>query len=533
MKKISFLFAFLAIMASSYAQNASVDNGIKMYQYQKYATAQSILSQFAASDARANYYLGLAQLASGDAAKALQTFQKFADDPANISGTARVAFANKEVNKGMSIAKDLAGRAGKKDWQPLRYAADALTYSEGADYNQAIAWYKEILAKKVVDADVNLGLGDAYRKIQGGGGEAMNNYETVTGRDAKNSLGFTRIGDLWYDATKYDLALESYSKAKDADATNPLPYKSLAYAFWRSGNYEKALTNIRTYLQLSDRSTDDTIDYMEILYQSHNYCEAKDLAKKFMQAHQTIRNKKAELYGILGFSQAYCNDSVAAVPNFRLYFQYQDPKYIRPLDYIEFGKLWLKLDNLDSAAFYYLKGIAGDTSQNKVDIYRQIAEAYRLKKQWSKSAEWYETIIKANPNTQALDYFYRGLNYFYNSDLDKAVSSFSDFENKYANQPSAIYWHARSLAAIDSEAKNCTASPSFQKWLTAVGGVKYEKKKELKIAYEYLLLCAYNSENKEEINANIEAIKSIDPSDALMLQIEQAEKGGTKKPKKK
>ncbi|NDC43413.1 MAG: hypothetical protein EBZ77_18005 [Chitinophagia bacterium] len=58
----------------------------------------------------------------------------------------------------------------------------------------------------------------------------------------------------------------------------------------------------------------------------------------------------------------------------------QDPKKLKPGDYVEYGKLWLKLGNVDSAGYYYNKGLEGDTARNKTDIYRQIAEALRNKK---------------------------------------------------------------------------------------------------------------------------------------------------------
>ena len=132
------------------------------------------------------------------------------------------------MGKGMQIARDLAAKSKRKEWQAEKYAADAITYTQGGDYQQAVSWYKDVLTKNADDAGTHIGLGDALRKIPGGGGDAMTNYEAVTEKDAKNSLAFTRIGDLWYEAKNYESALENYGKAKDEDNTNPLPYKSLA-----------------------------------------------------------------------------------------------------------------------------------------------------------------------------------------------------------------------------------------------------------------------------------------------------------------
>jgi len=516
----------LIVLAIAFSINANaqqtLDNGIKMYNYKKWQSAERILEPLAATDPKANYYLGLCYLESGNPSQANTLFLKYPDDPANISGTARVAFANKNVAKGMQIAKDLAAKSRKKEWQEEKYAADAIAFTDGGDYQQAVSWYKDVLTK-TNDADVHIGLGDVYRKIPGGAGDAMTNYEDITEKDPKNSLAFSRIGDTWYEARNYPSALDNYDKAKNADPTNPLPYKSLADAYYRSGNYQKALENMKKYMELSDNSPADLFYEDGLLYQAKSYCDAVNLSKTLLP-QQTDPAKKTELYGILGFSQAECGDSTEALKNIRTYFQMQAPTKITPGAYIQFGKLFLKLGMLDSAGVYYTKGISGDTAQNKTDIYRQIAEAFKAKKDYCKSAEWYNNLVVANPATQQLDYFWRGYMYYYcGGDYTKSLKSFEEFENKYPDSNPAIYWHARAGAAIDSEAKTGTAVPDFTKWLDKVGP-NYDKKNDMKIAYEYLLFYYYNTKDKDNIKIYKEKLSAIAPDDSLLKQIEDAEK---------
>ena len=516
----------LIVLAIAFSINANaqqtLDNGIKMYNYKKWQSAERILEPLAVTDPKANYYLGLCYLESGNPSQANTLFLKYPDDPANISGTARVAFANKNVAKGMQIAKDLAAKSRKKEWQEEKYAADAIAFTDGGDYQQAVSWYKDVLTK-TNDADVHIGLGDVYRKIPGGAGDAMTNYEDITEKDPKNSLAFSRIGDTWYEARNYPSALDNYDKAKNADPTNPLPYKSLADAYYRSGNYQKALENMKKYMELSDNSPADLFYEDGLLYQAKSYCDAVNLSKTLLP-QQTDPAKKTELYGILGFSQAECGDSTEALKNIRTYFQMQAPTKITPGAYIQFGKLFLKLGMLDSAGVYYTKGISGDTAQNKTDIYRQIAEAFKAKKDYCKSAEWYNNLVVANPATQQLDYFWRGYMYYYcGGDYTKSLKSFEEFENKYPDSNPAIYWHARAGAAIDSEAKTGTAVPDFTKWLDKVGP-NYDKKNDMKIAYEYLLFYYYNTKDKDNVKIYKEKLSAIAPDDSLLKQIEDAEK---------
>ena len=532
MKRLMMITVAISIAMSASAQQPTLESGIKMYNYKNYQSAQKILMPLSVKDAMANYYLGLSYLDGGNSSKAKYQFEKYPDDAANISGTARVAYAMKDVAKGNTITKELVSKAKKKDIFPPLYAAEAIAYSDGTDLQQAVQWFKDVLVKDPNNVEAHIGLGDVYRKIAGGGGEAMNNYEHIIEKDPKNSLVLSRIGDLWYDARTYQSALEYYGKAKDADNTNPLPFKSLSQAYQRTGKFDQALTNIRQYIALSDNTISDQIAFVEILYQAKANCEAAKKAQELLN-QEPPADKKISLYGILGFAQSDCGDSVEALKNLRIYFATQKPKSITPGAYVEYGKLWLKLNNLDSATFYYVKGIEGDTAKNKTDIYRQIAEAYRGKKEYCRSAEWYDNLIKTNPGTQALDHFWCTVMYFYCKDLKNAISAAERFESKYQDQPSSTYWHARVLAAVDSEATQGTAAPYFAKWIEKIGADvdKKDKKADVTKAYQYLLLYYFNTKDKEKATVYMDKIRALDPNDVLLKQIEDMDKGAAQ-PKK-
>src|SRR5205809_619294 len=118
MKKIIIMIAAaLALTGSVRAQ--SIEEGIKMVKYERNATAQKILQPLAATNPLANYYLGLAQLGpdNDNPEVARATFNKFPDDPANMAGLARVAFATGNAAEGMRLATTVADKAKKKDWQ--------------------------------------------------------------------------------------------------------------------------------------------------------------------------------------------------------------------------------------------------------------------------------------------------------------------------------------------------------------------------------------------------------------------------------
>lgn len=523
MKKPAIAIAALALSFSAHAQ--SLDDGIKMYKYERYQSAEKILTPLAASNAMANYYLGLSELGLGDINGAKATFAKFPDDAANMSGQAWVAFDQNNPTLGMQIVAQVAAKGKKKDWQPLQYAADAITYTNGGNYQQAVDWYKTAL-QYTDDANVHISMGDAQLKLPGGsgGGPAMDNYQHVAEKDAKNSLVFSRMGALWYAARNYNSAIDNYNKAKEADPTNPLPYRDLALAYERAGNYDLAYQNIQQYMQLSDKSEQDQQQYSDILYLSKHYVENITQAKQLISSGA----KNPALYGSLAFSQYQTHDSVDALNNARIYFSKQDPSKITPMDYLTFGQIYGVMGKQDSAEMEYNIALQKDTAKDKSDIYRQIAEGFKDAKDYKRSADWYGKLITANPNTQAVDYFWWGAMYYYSQDYKNAATAFEQMETKYPDQPSATYWRGRVGAALDPEGKEGTGAPFFVKWLAAVGD-NYDKKSDLKLAYEYLVLVNYNKKDKANEELYKGKLRALDPSDNLLQQIEANEKAPTPK----
>ena len=517
MKKTILIAASLYCTFTAQAQNAA--DGIKMFKYERYQSAEKQLNSVAAGNAQANYYLGLCQLAEGKIADAKTTFAKFPDDVANMSGMARVAFAENNAAQANTILQTIISKAKKKDWEPFKYAADAITYSEGGNMQQAIDWYKNAL-QKTDDADLHISLGDAFQKISGGGGEAMNNYEHVTEKDSKNSLVYSRIGALWYAAHAWNDALTNYNKAKDADPSNPLPYRDLANVFFRVGKYEEALKNNTKYMELCDNSCDDKIQNATILFLAKHYEDAVKAANEVVSKCSPV---KPSVYGILGFSQKELKDTVNSVKNAMIYIHNQNPKKITTDDYLNYAWIFMQARKTDSADFYFNTALKSDSSKDKSDIYRMIAEGFKTNKDYIRSAYWYNKIIAENPAASAADYAWNAIMYYYAKDYVNGGKVAEQWEIKYPEVPSATYWRARNAAAIDNEGKECLAAPYFEKWLQKVGP-NYDKKNDMKTAYEYLLLCAFNKEDKDKTKDYKEKIRGIDPNDDLLKQIDEYEK---------
>src|SRR5690606_9974454 len=190
---------------------------------------------------------------------------------------------------------------------------------------------------------------------------------------------------------------------------------------------------------------------------------------------------------------------------------------------IQYGKALAANEMADSADYYFNLAISKDTASDKSETYRQIAEGFKAAKEYGKSADWYDKLIRENPEASASDYFWRGAMYYYSKNYDKAATDFEEMETKYPNQPSATYWRGRVAAAKDEEAKTCEASPFYEKWLDLVGP-EYDKTSDLMFAYQYLALCAYNNNDKVAQKKYMDRIETIDPNNAFLKQLKDISK---------
>ncbi len=510
--KKAVLFSALALSLSASAGAQSLAEGMKMVQYERYESARRMLEPLAATDPKAAYYLGLAQLGMEMPDAAQATFSKFPDDAANIAGMAQVAYAKGNKAEGARLATAAADKAKRKDVEPLKYAADA--YLAGGDAQKAVDLYNKVL-EKGEDPNVRVLLGDAYLKLPGGGGQSMSAYEKVTGADAKNSLAYSRIGAVWYAAKRYDLALENYKKAKEADPTNPLPYRDLANAYYYSGNYPLARTNIEEYLKYSDKTDADDRQYLDILYLSKDYKAAEAKAKERIAAGK----KSPGLYGILGYSQMETGDTAAALENARKYLMMQTPEKIFVSDYMNLGRIYMMNRQTDSAVAYYNRAVEKDTAKDKTDTYRKIAEGLKEAKDYPSSAKWYGRLISENPEAPPIDYFWAGAMNYYSKSYPVAGKTFEMMETKYPDQPSATYWRGRVAAALDEGGKTGTGVPFYEKWLA---GESKKTDADLMQAYQYLALHYYTTDKKADMQKYLDKILALEPGNSFAKQIQDA-----------
>lgn len=519
------LFALLIIvqMLSIYQAGAqTLEEGIKLYNYARYESARRVLTPLAASNPTANYYLGLSELALDNAAGARTIFEKYPEDIANNTGIARVLFTLNKAPEAMGMLEKTAEKARKKDWTPLKFAADAITYTDGGDLSKAVEWYKKALLVER-NGDTYVSLGDAYRKMSGGGGNAMSHYEMADEFPGSRSIANYKMGTLWYAAKNYDSALAKFNTSSQLDESNPLPFKALADAYYRVKKYKTSKEKIEKYLELSDKTTDDQVQYANTLFYAKEYTNA--IAKVNELVAKGEGDKRPYMYRVLGYSQYETKDYIHALQNMNQLFAKQNPKKIIFTDYIYLGKILLtdttKQAEADEA---FNKGIAMDTTRDKTPLLREIAEACFNTENYAISAKWYKRIVESqSPTIEDRDYWWTGYMAYYSGDYPTAMQMFTTYHIKDTLQPLGVLWMARITEKMnDKEYTNGQAVPDYLKWLSMVKEDDPSKKKDMMKAYTYLAMVAYTAGNKTETSLYANKMLALDANNDTAKQLVKA-----------
>lgn len=537
MKKIIAVITTAAVSMQLYAQ--SVDEGIKMYQYEKFETAKNILSSHAEKNDEANYYLGLSYIGLHDLNKANEVFSKN-DHYYNLAGKARILYLQGKPEEAQTLLEGIVDKAKKREWEKLSVAADAITYTEGGNVALALSWYMSALERQTKNADLYISLGDAYMKLASGGGNAMTNYEKAVELGGSNSLAYSRIGRLWYVAQQYPDALNAYNQAKEADPENPLPYRDLAKAYQKAGNYKYALENIEEYLAKSDKSVDDKIEHANILYEAGEYATAKEKMEELIaQGHV-----RPYMYRIVAYTSFEEGDVKAAERNLNLFFEKSSENEYINNDYIYAAKIYTKLANeLKSEAQAnveegeevtvsseeqeyrdkvdnYLSKIELENDNQKADIYKELADFFKDEKEYAKAAAYYKNIVELEEReAQVLDYYWWGVWNFYAQNLDESLEAFEKMSEKFPDEGSALYWQARVKAAKDPEAKGKEAMESYKKWLAFENENYTHSEQELMTAYQYVTFYYYNHDDKANALKYANKVKELDSENSFANQI--------------
>ena len=533
MKHFFLLSSFIFLGNTLFAQ--SVDDGKKFIDYERFTSAQNVLSKLVAAnpnDIEAVYWLGQTYIKNGDnpdtaAAKALyqKTLQANPNTPLLMVGMGEIALmegqkedARNKFEAAMSIPK-------KRDLPEIQEAVGrANVDTKGGDPVYAIGLLNQAADRDKKNPEVQILLGDAYRKMIDGA-NATTAYTNALSLDSKSARADFMIGRI-YETQGYGqepIYMKYYNAAIAADP-NFAPVYYWLYNYYYKRDVNKSREYLNKYIAVADPDSKNCYAEASLLYVSKLYQQAIAKSDECISTGGT--KVYPNVYGLKAYSYDKLGDSLNAKKYFDEFFAKVNPDKIGPNDYATYGKVLLKIPAKDSieqmhndslAEVYIDKAIALDTvPANKLDYVKSTAESLIASKKYADAGKWYAKILTLKPDYGKADLYYAGYNDYRGGDYPSADSIWGLYTQKYPEDIFGWYMKAHAQEGIDSTGINGLAKPSYEKVISiADTSADKDKVKANEITgYRYMVAYYYNTKKNVDSALNYNSkILTLDPND--------------------
>ncbi|MDQ2718514.1 MAG: tetratricopeptide repeat protein [Bacteroidota bacterium] len=542
MKKIGLVASLIFLGNTLFAQ--SIDDGKKFLNYERYESAEGVFKKLLAAnpnDVDAAYWLGQTYLQNSDnpdtvAAKNLyqKTLQANPNAPLLMAGVGETELREGKLNDARNHFETAISLAKKKDVDQILLAVGRANVDvKAGDAVYAIDKLKQAADKNKKSAEIQVELGDAYRKMIDGANATVS-YQNALAIDPKDARASFMIGRI-YETQGYGqeaIYMKYYNDAITEDP-NFAPAYYWLYQYYYLRDVNKARDYLNKYVAVADADSKNCYAEASLAYVSKLYDEAISKSNACIASAGT--KAFPNLYGLIAYSYDKKGDSVNAKKYFEQFFTKVNPEKIGPNDYVSYGRVLLKFPGNDSLASIYVnKAIALDTiPANKLDYVKSTAASLVADQKFADAGKWYGKILSLKPDYGKVDLYYAGYNDYRGSNYKTADSIFKLYQVKYPEDIFGWYMGGRSKEGLDSTGAAGLAKPDYEK-IIAISDTIADKstvKDKLIPAYRYMVAYYYNIKHDKE-NAILynDKILAVDPADATAIKTKEALSAAARKP---
>jgi tetratricopeptide (TPR) repeat protein len=483
------------------------------------------------------YYLGYAQIRTGDLAGAKATFEKGLaaepKQPLNSVGLATLMLADKNAQGAKAAFDKILLDTKMKNAEVMFRIAEAYTlYEHTNDPGEAVRLIDLITekTKKPLTADMNIVKGDAYL-LKNDGGPAATAYEQsiLVNKTAK---AYIRLGVVYLRGKNYQFTVNNYQSAYETDSSFAPYYKRMGEYYIIFNRYKQASSLFRKYVDRAEATPPVLLETAKLIFLAKDYESALEFTQK-AEAGGATDNDVFRMKGYSNIELGKCQDGI---DNLEKMVKAGVKPYFLDNVYFAKGYQCLKQDSL--AITYYEKAAPLDTNNNHnatmyniaygqkkyakaVDYATKAMDWKGKKKQALTSTDWYNAgmaqyfVTAYTPREDTLGRYNQGLK------ADSMYAKAIAINEKFA--PFHLY-RARTNSYIDFTGTKWLAVPHYEKFLAVVDMAKANKD-QLYEAYKYL--AGYHiSVTKDLVKAQeyvdkAVAIKADDP-DGLKVMLNPA-----------
>jgi tetratricopeptide (TPR) repeat protein len=518
----------LAAMLAGKSYSQTIEDGKKFLYYERFKSAKEVFQKLSGpnpADETAAYYLGQAMIGLEDIAGAKALYQQklsaAPNSPLVLAGMGHVELLEGKMADARSRFETAINLSGSKRIDVLNAvgAPNSNPDARNGDANYAVEKLKlATTLKGFKDPEVWANLGDAYRKIQDRGGDAIQSYDAAIALNPNYARAYFRKGRLFQTQgiSQEPLYLNLFNEAIAKDANYAPVYKTL-YRYYYTTDITKAAYNLEKALAVSDDDPSACFSRAEIKFAQGLFAESIAKCNECITAGGSTQYPN--LYGLRAYAYLKTNDSVNAKINFEEYLKRQLPSKIGSGDYSGYAYTLLKFaGNEQAAGINTDKAVALDTlEKNKVDYLKVMATYYKDKGNFAEAANWFNKILLIKKNYSNVDLYNAGYYYYRINKFDTAAAIFTKYTTKYPDDMFGFYMLAKSNGGIDSLNTTGLAVASYLKAIE-VGEKAVDKAKvkdQLSGAYTFMMSYSFNIK-RDQAAAISYANKALalDPADA-------------------
>lgn len=509
MKKIG-IFVFLIFVAGSLF--AQLDEGKKMLNYERFKSAAEIFKSMLDKNPKnteAAYWLGqtyLQNVENTDSVAAKELYQRMLQENPNdalmMVGMGQIQLMEGKTAEARNNFEAAINKTKKKQQAPIMLAVGRANIDTRAgDAQYAIEVLNQAADRDKKSAEIQIALGDAYRKLIDGG-NAVTHYQQALLLDPNAAKAYFMMGRIYetQGISQENIYMNYYFDAIRADE-NYAPVYYWLYTYYYNRDVNQARKYLADYVAHADNDSKNCYAEASLLYVSKLYDETIEKADACIAG--TVGERPfPNLYGLKAYAYDKKGDREKALELFKEFFSRVNPDLIGPNDYLTYGKLLLADSATEELGSSYIqKAVDLDTvPAKKIEYITDVAKTMYAKKNYKESAKWYKKLMDVDPNNKKVNLFWVGVNSYLAKDIPAAEEAFKTYREDYPEDIQGWYYGALVAGQEDPDNTKGTAKPYWEGVLaiTDTTADKQSVKQVIIVAAQYMVAYYYTVEKDAE-----------------------------------
>ena len=324
------IFGLLLLTSVSVGHAQDINQAKKAIDAEKYEEAKTILKSILKvkpSNGMASFILGNVYLTQSIKDSAKISFENglTASEAAryNNIGLGQMDLDRKDTiaanSKFILATKDMR----KKDFEEYVYVARAYMNAENPNYKAAVAVLKRALVNNMMDAQVQLALGDAYYGLKNQN-DAYKAYRDAFSADNTLLRAKMQLGVLLKGAKSYDEASKAYNAVIEINPNYGPVYRELAETYYKIGmnkpskaaeNFKIAINYYQKYMDLTDYSIHSRMRRADFLILAKEYKALEEEANKMIELDK-VNPRIFRYLGYAAFENGNADKAIQSLETF-------------------------------------------------------------------------------------------------------------------------------------------------------------------------------------------------------------------------